>query len=468
MIERPTGPHMLAYPNDGEGQRDFFENGDLSMIGKPAHISAPPRMRKAPFSPLSEMMNPPHNNNKHREIPTISLMTPPGISPLYPSFLEIRQRIRSRVVSGDLTPRSDIWEYNIKTRTWSQPAYKKDETQPEPRWMHTAVVDKAFGKMTVFGGCSNTFQVLQDVWEYSVDTGAWKELWPKTTKVNPKTDPKAREGHSAVMSANDGMIVFGGITQTHEVLGDLYEFKSASWKFYEPKPVKKSLGDVPQVATAPPPRWLHTMVRLPKDIYILFGGLGADSSPLDDTWSLEISDTMPKWTLLNGYKVSDPAKPPGISTFFPPPARYLHSAVAFVSSAKTSQMYVHGGCVNNMYLDDMWMFDYEDNSWTQFHYDSDFPMARAGHSMILLQSQEARDEAEKAITETTSKKIQEKEIERGPRDQEEFLDQPTKGSVGNPPIASVEPGSKNAYFLIFGGKSERGGALSASSGTALY
>ena len=65
---------------------------------------------------------------------------------------------------------------------------------------------------------------------------------------------------------------------------------------------------------------------------------------------------------------------------------------------------VFGGSANNIHYNDMWMYDVTGNVWFEDFPSSDMPMARDGHSMVLLASPEMRETMKKATTKTMKAK----------------------------------------------------------------
>ena len=54
-------------------------------------------------------------------------------------------------------------------------------------------------------------------------------------------------------------------------------------------------------------------------------------------------------------------------------------------------MVVHGGSVNNVHMDDMWELDVETMQWTELYPSTDFPMARSGHSLVMVIDKDLSD-----------------------------------------------------------------------------
>lgn len=100
-------------------------------------------------------------------------------------------------------------------------------TLPVDRWLHTAVVlssTQAQGtntqtnqRMAIFGGVSYSGIILGDLWLLEPVNKTWTEAHPSSDiPILP------REGHSAVADGGILMWVFGGISYGYEPFNDLW------------------------------------------------------------------------------------------------------------------------------------------------------------------------------------------------------------------------------------------------------
>ncbi|MGH7724237.1 MAG: Kelch repeat-containing protein [Candidatus Eiseniibacteriota bacterium] len=99
-------------------------------------------------------------------------------------------------------------------------------TPPEPREGHTAVFYKETTPLMIFGGRKGTADAdllndLRPMYVGQVD-GGFTYGWANVTSSNPKPAPRMR--HSAVMIADNTMVVFGGVFQQSvvKVKGDVW------------------------------------------------------------------------------------------------------------------------------------------------------------------------------------------------------------------------------------------------------
>ena len=333
-LERSSGPEMPMYPNPGDDQTDKQQ---IEIMGRPPVVRPAPVMNGFPGGPDRTQQ---YTNMKSRYdsfsidsvqkgLPIIMPGQPPAIEPQFPahekmSFLETNERVRlrgprygegtidgaadySKIRTMMTAARSEIWIYDINTREWREPMKKAGE-EPAARWMHSAVLNNEEKEMIVFGGCSNSFEVLRDVWVYKIEANTWTLEWPKKgATIDEAKSPKAREGHAAAMLKGNKMIVYGGITQNYEVLNDVWTYASKAW-------TEIKIGEKDP---APPARWLHSMIPFGNDRTIVYGGCSETSGPLGDTWELDTKKK--KWTQL------------GSQRHYPAPARYLHSAMGMTT-----------------------------------------------------------------------------------------------------------------------------------------
>lgn len=244
---------------------------------------------------------------------------------------------------------ADLWAYDIDLRVW-QNLKSKSRDIPAPRWLHTAV---AVGeKMVVFGGVSYSDIILGDVWMFDVKKLQWLQSNPKGDAILP------REGHSAVVVQKTKMYVFGGISYGHIPFNDVWEYNTAanSWKLVKTK------------GEGPPPRWMHTASvhkdDKGKERMFVFGGVTRNYIPLSDLWILDIAKNT--W--------QHP-----VAKTLPPYPRMLHTAMVV-----NSLFLVFGGMANNIPLEDTWVYSLADQTWEEEYNTNAYPFAREGASIVAV------------------------------------------------------------------------------------
>jgi hypothetical protein len=210
-----------------------------------------------------------------------------------------------------------LWSLDLKTSAW------KELTGPQAprRESHSAIYDSRAKRMVVFGGLDRTREDLFEVWAMDLDPASPTfEKWQDISV--PEGRAPGRIDHVAIYDAARNRMVFhGGWMKTRQgLLGD-------TWAFY--------FGDTAGApgrwqkidsATAPPPRRHAVGVYDPdRNLFILFGGQGRTSTPLNDVWALDL--VRDEWTNIT-------PSGPG------PAARIDHQAVY---DSKLHSMLVYGG-----------------------------------------------------------------------------------------------------------------------------
>ena len=112
---------------------------------------------------------------------------------------------------GVSTPLGDVWVLSHANGTGGTPGWTQmfpSGTAPSARTGHTAVYDSANNRMMVFGGVNSAGTVLADTW---VLTGAIGQAGTPAWSLLTVTNGTAKAYHSAIYNpANNEMTVFGG------------------------------------------------------------------------------------------------------------------------------------------------------------------------------------------------------------------------------------------------------------------
>ena len=172
--------------------------------------------------------------------------------------------------------------------------------------------------------------------------------WANRSPANP---PFARRSHALAYDASAGKVILFGGTNGNIVFNDTwaYNYNANSWTNRYP-------------ANAPLTRRGHALsYDASAGKVILFGGLGWDGIPINDTWAYDYSTN--SWTNRN------PTKPP------PTPSSH---ALAYDASA--GKVILFGGRNGINLLNDTWAYDYSTNSWTNRNPAIPLP-ARAEHAL---------------------------------------------------------------------------------------
>jgi len=229
---------------------------------------------------------------------------------------------------------------------------KNPATSPGSRRYHAMVYDSTNDRTILFGGSDSS--AIDDTWAYDCSDN----MWTNKTTQGSSNKPPARMFHNMVYdSTNDRTILFGGYDGNFLADTWVYNYTDNSW----------TNRTTPGSSNKPPARFDHAMVYdSTNDRTILFGGY--DGNFLADTWVYNYTDN--SWT--NRTTLGSSNKPP---------ARYQHTMVYDSTNDRTI---LFGGYGDSNFLDDTWVYNYSDNSWTNRTTpgSSNKPPARINHAMV--------------------------------------------------------------------------------------
>ncbi|MHA1946094.1 MAG: Kelch repeat-containing protein [Candidatus Hodarchaeales archaeon] len=254
------------------------------------------------------------------------------------------------MISADPYPvnilRDDLWTYSVSSNLWED---RTPVVRPAVRLTRGALAyNSKHDVVILFGGVNGG--LFDDTWAYDYNTNTW-------TNMKPVISPPARDAHQVVYdSQSERIIMFGGRNTTtywdvteRDFLNDtwVYDYNTNTWTEITP--------DI-----SPKGRWFFDMVYDSKsDRVILFGGYtsdyllaGPDRGVKGDTWSFDLESET--WIELN-------------TTNNPSPRSYI-SMVYDLNREKTV---LYGGSfgagggdtVDDVLLNDTWMFDYTTKIW---------------------------------------------------------------------------------------------------------
>ncbi len=200
---------------------------------------------------------------------------------------------------------------------------------PVPRSSHALAYDPVRGTTVLFGGIDNIGQVLGDTWEW--DGLAWSAVTPATSSPSP------RYGHAMAYDRTRGRAVLFGGEDGASTFADTWEWDGVDWIPASP------------ATSSPPARARHAMAHDgARGVTVVFGG-SADQglTYLGDTWEWDGSD----WS-----------SPPVAS----PPAPRDGAAMGYLPGR--GRLVLYGGLRLNdpmgpVVLDETWEFD--GAAWTQ-------------------------------------------------------------------------------------------------------
>lgn len=163
-------------------------------------------------------------------------------------------------------PLNDTWEWD--GQEWTQ----QEDTGPSPRKHHALGYDLVRGRVVLFGGDPGTGLALGDTWSW--DGSNWTQI--STFGASPCL-------RAAMVSTETQIAMFGGLNRTvtpQTLFRETWVFDGEHWTH------RQDIG--------PGPRWAHAMAYdSTRQRTVLFGGHGAGSGLLRDTWEHNDGDAAP-------------------------------------------------------------------------------------------------------------------------------------------------------------------------------
>jgi len=220
----------------------------------------------------------------------------------------------------------DIWAYDFKEATWEFVTPNQTTVAyPAARYDHSAAVSED-GHMIVYGG-RNGNQYFGDMWAFDLETKVWY-------KMADITAAGSRFGHSAAIAPGSSeMFIFGGYTDTG--------FTDTFFKCEGGECLDITLGcpEAPGQATVRTvgltPRYSQTSFADERFVYVYGGSNMASKEGFTDLFKFAIEECSWEKLLVGGDEVG----------------RYEHTA-GLISGG----MYVHGGHFKGSYLEDTYFF----------------------------------------------------------------------------------------------------------------
>jgi hypothetical protein len=120
----------------------------------------------------------------------------------------------------DASVHSDTWE--LRAGGWHKMKHRRS---PPPRQRTAMVYDSRRGCCVLFGGQGSDGDVLADTWFYA------NRRWRRPRRRWFAPFPAPRCGHSLAFNDEEGLVVlFGGISDAGESLGDTWVFDGSRWR----------------------------------------------------------------------------------------------------------------------------------------------------------------------------------------------------------------------------------------------
>lgn len=234
-----------------------------------------------------------------------------------------------------------IWLFDAGTRSWTLDLGRK----PSGKWDGATSWDPNTGRVIAFGG--GTLPSLTP-WTFGWDpaSGVWEVL-------NTSSPPERRGHVMALDEASGRVVLFGGLDENDQLLGDTWEWNGSEW----------NLRNTTAFLAREQAALAYDPVR---GGVVLFGGRG--TSLRNDTWL---------WDTVSGnwFPIA----------FAPPPARAGH---ALAYDPIDGGMLMYGGTVDGSttVMSDSWFLASSSTAWTQLTEDA-APGARSEHVMVTHEAE---------------------------------------------------------------------------------
>jgi N-acetylneuraminic acid mutarotase len=217
---------------------------------------------------------------------------------------------------------------------------------PAARANHAMVYDPTSGRVILFGGGTEEVE-YNDTWTYDPVTNIWTELDP----VGPV--PPVRRYHAMVYDpACRRVILFGGVSGL-EPLGDTWAYD----------PVVNTWTELHPVGEVPSPRAFHSLVFDPTGGKVLLFEGGDQNGDMNDVWAYDPANNI--WEELD--PAGDmPTGRGGLSSLWDP---------------VDDRIILFGGR-GAEFFNDLWAYDYTENTWTSLEKTGEMPDPRGYQSMV--------------------------------------------------------------------------------------
>jgi len=234
---------------------------------------------------------------------------------------------------------------------WNYNEYEYDGREPLPRESHSMIDWEEAGLLVVYGGLNEAGEVLGDLWTYNYSSHEINSNSPYSwSQIMPNDDVwiPALAGHLSVLrKSTNEMIVFGGMTASFYESENIYvTYKSIVWSLDLHNMSWSSF----YAPISPIPR-AETVGGIFQDELYIFGGIGNNGfEDYQDLWKYNFESHTWKNVISSSAIV--------------PSSRFSHSGCIF-----GSLFVVFGGRhiqeSDFVMLSDLWTFDLKLNVWQQ-------------------------------------------------------------------------------------------------------
>lgn len=216
---------------------------------------------------------------------------------------------------------NDMWSYNGATTIWARPNLNpSNQARPVGRYRHAMAYDSVRKRTVLFGGTDANGSVLGDTWE-------WKSATPNPVGWTSMAiaAPSARDRLGMAFDvARSRIVIFGGADGAGVAQSDTWTYDGVTWTQVMP-------------ATTPPARYGQAMAYdSARNVVVMFGGQGA-SGKINDTW---------EWNGVDWTQVM-PASSPSI-----------REGAGMTFDTVNNKLVLFGGLdSSSVLLQDTWLFD---------------------------------------------------------------------------------------------------------------
>eukprot|EP00002_Diphylleia_rotans_P040600 TRINITY_DN9669_c0_g1_i2.p1 TRINITY_DN9669_c0_g1~~TRINITY_DN9669_c0_g1_i2.p1 ORF type:complete len:1419 (-),score=212.66 TRINITY_DN9669_c0_g1_i2:308-4564(-) len=270
---------------------------------------------------------------------------------------------------------NDAWTWDAESLLWADSRASREPIQRSEASM--AVVDDTH--FVIFGGATYFIEelLLNDLWEFSIDTGTWRQLFGGSSTIGPR--PRAG---AAVNVFSGKVYVVGGrvsIGLSDDALW-MFSFETKQWEMHE---LRNTLSNHQRPLQRQGFGWFWVDSRL-----VIWGGQINSGTGIAEFYSstafLDVNSTF-----INSSSITGSI----------PERRKYHTMCALGGSKKTIMM--HGGIeFGGSQLSDTWNYDIEDQVWTKKSYEDDGGFngqgmslcGRSGNSNIILKYDPSTEE----------------------------------------------------------------------------
>ncbi|KAJ5074436.1 kelch repeat protein [Anaeramoeba ignava] len=178
---------------------------------------------------------------------------------------------------------NDLWKYSIKKNKWKEMNNFIGE-KPSKRSSHIGhIIDRT---LYIFGGVDNQDIVVNDMYQYSIDSKTWSKIFFRDSIVpSPRSSPSSTVFGSSI-------ILFGGQYAQDGIrldFNDIFQFDSVTQKWKQLKSYSNN-SEIPK-------RSCHVCETVGSKVFIYGGEVYNDNkryAHLNDIWAIDFTSDLVK------------------------------------------------------------------------------------------------------------------------------------------------------------------------------